>query len=80
MDLFDSNSLDKSFSRALAVEHKVDPFLLSPQLHCENSSAPSSPQSPTSSKDAKLCTFHKSSFHNTIDWYVLCQNSFCLFS
>ena len=65
VELFDSHSPDKSFSRALAMECKLAPHMWSYQAHPSFASTPSCPQSQSSPMPYKWCSFHKSSFHDT---------------
>ena len=72
VDLFDSASLDKAFLRPLVVEHKVAPWIHSPQTQYGPSNArpstyPTSPASSYTPNNAPWCTFHKTNSHSSVD-------------
>jgi hypothetical protein len=66
VDCFYSRSFDTDLSHTLVVERK-----LSTQYHPNSSFMLSSPKYATFPKSTKWFTFHKSSFHNTINFHVL---------
>jgi hypothetical protein len=74
-DLFESPSLEKTILQALAMEHKVDPQIHSPQPRSHPSTVVPShslviPSSPSTPIISPWCTLHKINSHSSVEFHA----------